>query len=40
MLGAAGVELGRAYPRPIVSHTIAREIALEAFARIKSDAGY
>jgi deoxyribodipyrimidine photo-lyase len=36
VLRAAGVELGRNYPRPIVSHAIAREVALEAFARIKS----
>jgi deoxyribodipyrimidine photo-lyase len=35
MLGAAGVELGRNYPEPVVSHAIAREVALEAFARIK-----
>ena len=36
ILRAAGVELGRNYPEPIVSHAIAREVALEAFARIKS----
>jgi deoxyribodipyrimidine photo-lyase len=36
VLRAAGVELGRNYPRPIVSHAIAREVALEAFARIRS----
>ena len=35
ILIAAGVELGRTYPEPIVSHTIAREVALEAFARLK-----
>ena len=34
-LHAAGVELGRTYPQPVVSHAIAREVALEAFARIK-----
>ena len=34
----AGVELGRDYPEPIVSHAIAREVALEAFATIKSPA--
>jgi deoxyribodipyrimidine photo-lyase len=33
---AAGVELGRTYPEPIVSHAMAREVALEAFARMKS----
>jgi deoxyribodipyrimidine photo-lyase len=32
----AGIELGRTYPQPIVSHAIAREVALEAFAGIKS----
>ena len=37
-LAYAGVELGRAYPEPIVSHAIAREVALEAFARMKSPA--
>jgi len=36
VLRAAGLELGRNYPAPIVSHAIAREVALEAFARIKS----
>lgn len=35
ILRAAGVELGRTYPEPLVSHVIAREVALEAFARIK-----
>jgi len=32
----AGLEPGRTYPQPIVRHAIAREVALEAFARIKS----
>ena len=36
ILIAAGVELGRSYPEPIVSHHIAREVALEAFAGIKT----
>lgn len=36
VLRAAGVEIGRDYPAPIVSHAIAREVALEAFARIRS----
>ena len=36
ILRAAGVELGRNYPRPIVSHAIAREVALEAFARTRN----
>jgi len=35
ILRAAGVELGRTYPRPVISHASAREVALEAFARIK-----
>jgi len=35
ILRAAGVKLGGTYPQPIVSHAIAREVALEAFARIK-----
>jgi len=32
---AAGVILGRTYPEPIVSHAIAREVALEALATIR-----
>ena len=35
ILDRAGVVLDRTYPRPIVSHAIAREVALEAFARIR-----
>lgn len=38
ILRAAGVELGNNYPHPVVSHAIAREVALEAFARIKGSA--
>lgn len=38
ILRAAGVELGRTYPEPIVNHAIAREVALEAFAGIKPGA--
>ena len=38
IMAHAGVELGRDYPEPIVSHAIAREVALEAFATIKSPA--
>ncbi len=38
ILAAAGVELGNNYPHPVVSHAIAREVALEAFARIKGSA--
>ena len=37
-LGAAGVVLDKTYPRPIVSHTIAREVALEAYAKIRTEA--
>lgn len=36
VLAEAGVELGRDYPEPIVSHAIAREVALEAFRRIQA----
>jgi deoxyribodipyrimidine photo-lyase len=32
----AGVELGRSYPEPMVRHAIAREVALEALAGLKS----
>jgi deoxyribodipyrimidine photo-lyase len=35
-LGANGIKLGKTYPAPIVNHTIAREVALEAFTRIKN----
>lgn len=37
-LKAAGVELGRTYPRPLVDHAAARARALEAFASLKSEA--
>jgi deoxyribodipyrimidine photo-lyase len=36
ILRAAGVMMGRDFPEPMVSHAIARSVALEAFARIKS----
>ena len=36
ILRAAGVELDRNYSQPIINHAIAREVALEAYARIKS----
>ena len=32
---AADFVLGRDYPEPIVRHSIAREVALEAFAKLK-----
>jgi deoxyribodipyrimidine photo-lyase len=35
VLAQAGVELGRNYPSPIVSHAIAREVALEAYAKMR-----
>ena len=38
ILRTAGVELGRTYPQPMVSHAIAREVALEAFAQLKDAA--
>ncbi len=34
-LAAAGIKLGRDYPKPIIAHGIAREVALEAFQEIK-----
>ncbi|MCX8155123.1 MAG: DNA photolyase family protein [Verrucomicrobiae bacterium] len=39
VLAAAGVHLGDTYPRPIVNHTIAREVALEAFKRLPAAGG-
>ena len=33
-LAEAGIALGRSYPRPIVSHRVSREVALEAYRRI------
>ena len=35
MLSQSGVELGKTYCQPVVSHTIAREVALDAFKQIK-----
>jgi deoxyribodipyrimidine photo-lyase len=35
VLQEAGVVLGRTYPEPMLSHTIAREVALEAFGKMK-----
>ena len=35
ILRAAGVVLDADYPKPVVSLTIAREIALQAYRRIK-----
>ena len=36
ILQRGGLRLGRDYPGPIVSHAIAREVALEAFARLRT----
>jgi deoxyribodipyrimidine photo-lyase len=36
LLSKAGVQIGQNYPAPIVSHTIAREVALESFGRLKT----
>ena len=38
-LAAAGVTLGKTYPRPIVDHARARQRALDAYAAVKSSAG-
>jgi deoxyribodipyrimidine photo-lyase len=38
VLKQAGVQPGQNYPVPIVSHAIAREVALEGFAKIKNGA--
>ncbi len=35
VLARAGVGIGRTYPAPIVSHTIAREVAMEAFRKVR-----
>lgn len=34
-LARAGIDLGRTYPWPAVSHAIAREVALEAYGRLR-----
>ncbi len=36
ILRVAGVVIGRTYPEPIVSHAIARDVALEAFAKTRT----
>lgn len=35
ILKNAGIELDRNYPRPIVNHSIAREVALEAYSKMR-----
>ena len=39
VLAATGVVLGQTYPRPIVSHFVSREVALEAYQRIRRKPG-
>ncbi len=39
VLACAGVKLGHTYPEPIVRHSIARDSALQAFARLKRPSG-
>ena len=39
VLKRAGIELGKSYPEPIINHAIAREVALEAYARLKKAHG-
>ena len=36
VLRRARIELGKTYPTPLVNHTIAREVALEAYASLKA----
>lgn len=36
ILAEAGVQLGANYPVPILSHSIARDVALEAFGKLKA----
>jgi deoxyribodipyrimidine photo-lyase len=38
-LAAAGIALGRTYPKPVVDHKVAREKALAAFAVVKASRG-
>lgn len=37
VLAAAGVKLGSTYPRPVVSHEVARSVALEAYRTIRRE---
>ncbi len=39
VLSRSGVVLGKTYPHPIVSHAIAREVALETYNRLKKPSG-
>jgi deoxyribodipyrimidine photo-lyase len=36
VLTQAGVEIGTTYPHPVVNHVIAREVALEAYSRLRA----
>ncbi|WP_309139628.1 FAD-binding domain-containing protein [Siccirubricoccus sp. G192] len=38
LLRAAGITLGRDYPRPVVEHAAGRQRALEAFAALRDPA--
>ena len=35
-LNAAGIELGKSYPQPIIDHRAGRERALKAYAKIRA----
>jgi deoxyribodipyrimidine photo-lyase len=35
-LKSAGIDLGKAYPEPIVDHKIGRERALKAYAKVRA----
>ena len=35
VLAVAGIEMGRSYPHPVLSHSIARAVALEAYRKLK-----
>jgi len=36
LLKKSGIQPATHYPQPVVSHTIAREVALEKFSRLKA----
>jgi hypothetical protein len=38
VLRAAGLEIGKKYPHPVVGHATARDLALAAFEQIKTSA--
>jgi len=39
VLGAAGVELGRTYPHPVVDFRASRQAALDGYARVREPVG-